>query len=362
MKRRRDISVFGLSFLDVMFCGFGSVILLVMIINSDTLAQRKAVQQDLRGEVMRLDTEVRAGEETMAEIRNALEDVDRERVVAHGRTRKVLSDIEETTTELAALEKITAAHREHINRLQSDLRRADAEKQRLSSEREDAERRGRSVRQFIGEGDRQYLTGLKVGGERILILVDASASMLDETIVNIIRLRNMSDEAQRRAAKWQRALYTVEWLISQLPVDSRFQVVAFNVDAVALAADGTWMEASKSSNLNQVMAKLNRLVPAGGTSLYKAFEHARGLAPRPDNVILLTDGLPTIGQSGQRGGRVSGKKRLDYFRQALRMLPAGMPVNSILFPIEGDPYAPSEFWKLAVSSGGSFMSPSKDWP
>ena len=50
MKRRRDVSVFGLSFLDVMFCGFGSVILLVMIINSDTLAQRKEVQQDLRGE------------------------------------------------------------------------------------------------------------------------------------------------------------------------------------------------------------------------------------------------------------------------------------------------------------------------
>ena len=35
---------------------------------------------------------------------------------------------------------------------------------------------------FDGEGKRQYLTGLKLGGDRTLILVDASASMLDETM------------------------------------------------------------------------------------------------------------------------------------------------------------------------------------
>ena len=73
MKRRRDVSVFGLSFLDVMFCGFGSVILLVMIINSDTLAKRKEVHQDLRGEVVRLETEVRTGQDYLVEIRNTLE-------------------------------------------------------------------------------------------------------------------------------------------------------------------------------------------------------------------------------------------------------------------------------------------------
>ena len=37
---------------------------------------------------------------------------------------------------------------------------------------------GQQIRTFKGEGDRQYLTGLKLGGERTLILVDRSASML----------------------------------------------------------------------------------------------------------------------------------------------------------------------------------------
>ena len=34
-----------------------------------------------------------------------------------------------------------------------------------------------------------YLTGMRVGGQRILILVDASSSMLDEQLVNILRVR-----------------------------------------------------------------------------------------------------------------------------------------------------------------------------
>lgn len=364
MRRRREVSVFGLSFLDVMFCGFGSVILLVMIINSQTLAQRKEVRQDLRGEVKRLESEVRTGEEYLVEIRNTLEEINREHTVAQGRSREVLKNIDRTRLELATLDKETLAHREHINQLQSDLKRVDSDKQKLTAEREQADKQGRNVRKFLGEGDRQYLTGLKVGGKRIVILVDASASMLDETIVNIIRLRNLPDETKRRAEKWRRAVRTVEWLLSQLPIDSEFQVLVFNVDAKPLAGDGgnTWMAANQNKNLNGVMTRLNRLAPSGGTSLYKAFESIRGLSPRPDNIILVTDGLPTLGKSGHSGGRVSGKKRLSYFNQAVRMLPDGIPVNSILFPIEGDPFAASEFWKLAIDSGGSFMSPSKDWP
>ena len=39
-----------------------------------------------------------------------------------------------------------------------------------------------------------------------------------------------------------------------------------------------------------------------------------------------------------------------------------MPVNVILFPMEGDPMASPAFWKLAMASRGSFMTPSSAWP
>ena len=48
--------------------------------------------------------------------------------------------------------------------------------------------------------------------------------------------------------------------------------------------------------------------------------------------------------------------------EALNEMPAGIPVNVVLLPMEGDPMAPSAFWKLAIASGGSFISPSEDWP
>ena len=266
MKRRREVSVFGLSFLDVMFCGFGSVILLVMIINSQTLAQRKEVRQDLRGEVpcawKRRFSPVR---NTWSRSATRWRKSTGKTSVAQGRTREVLNKIDLTKLELAALDKATRAHREHINQLQSDLKRVDSDKQKLASEREQAEKQGRSVRKFTGEGDRQYLTGLKVGGKRILILVDASASMLDETIVNIIRLRNLPDDTKRKAEKWQRAVRTVEWLLSQLPMDSEFQVLVFNIDTKPLAGGGgnTWLAANQNKTLNEVMARLNHLAPSG---------------------------------------------------------------------------------------------------
>ena len=44
------------------------------------------------------------------------------------------------------------------------------------------------------------------------------------------------------------------------------------------------------------------------------------------------------------------------------MLPAGIPVNTLLLPMEGDAYAAAAFWRLAVDTGGSFITPARDWP
>ena len=93
-----------------------------------------------------------------------------------------------------------------------------------------------------------------------------------------------------------------------------------------------------------------------------AFDAAGTLPGGPDNIFLITDGLPTQGTEAPRKTTISGRDRLTLFRRAVQRLPAGVPVNIILAHMEGDPMAASEFWQLAQVSGGSFMSPSKDWP
>ena len=76
-------------------------------------------------------------------------------------------------------------------------------------------------------GNRQYLTGLKLGGERVLIFVDGSASMLADNVVNAIIRRNMDIQQRQSAPKWVWTMSTVEWLLSQLPASSRFQLYIF---------------------------------------------------------------------------------------------------------------------------------------
>ena len=218
--------------------------------------------------------------------------------------------------------------------------------------------------EVTGEGDRQYLTGLKMGGRRVVILLDASASMLDESLVNVLRRRYMSEAQKRAAPKWRRAVATAEWLVANLKPGVRFQVYTFDTTArpVAGATAMNWLETAKQDDVASVVRALRQAVPGGGTSLYNAFEAVAKLAPRPDNIILVTDGLPTQGKSKPRRTTVSGDDRLKHFGRAQQELPSGVPVNTILFPMEGDAYAAAAFWKLALDTRGSFMTPSRDWP
>ena len=82
MRRRRNLSPFNLSFLDIMFCGFGAVVLLVLVINADTIRSRKEQHEDLRGEVMRQELEVDVGRKHLVELTNSARKVDEEFIKA----------------------------------------------------------------------------------------------------------------------------------------------------------------------------------------------------------------------------------------------------------------------------------------
>jgi hypothetical protein len=360
--KRRKLTVFSLSFIDCICCGLGAIILLFVVVNSQNTAQRQRVTEELNSETNRWELEVLAGRRDLVQARNALDEITAELAKTEGLSRKILQAFSEKRLELADRDKQTLASREHVNKLKADIRSLEEEVKRLQAGAKRAEELGRNLRPFPGQGDRQYLTGLKMGGQRILILVDASASMLDETVVGVIRRRNMSSAEKLRAPKWRQAVATVDWLTANLPQDSRVQIYVFNESAGPLLEGGTWLEARDIDRLNQAVEKLRRLPPEKGTSLINAFEAAAKMSPAPDNLFLLTDGLPTMGKDKPWGSRVSADKRLSLFRDAVKRLPAGLPVNTILLPMEGDPMAASEFWRLAVDTRGSFMCPAKDWP
>jgi septal ring factor EnvC (AmiA/AmiB activator) len=109
MRRRKSLSPFNLSFLDIMFCGFGAVVLLVLVINADTIRSRKEQHEDLRGEVMRQELEIDVGRKHLVELKNSARAVDEEFIKAQGRSAEVLTQIKQIEVELANLQNQTLA-------------------------------------------------------------------------------------------------------------------------------------------------------------------------------------------------------------------------------------------------------------
>jgi hypothetical protein len=362
---RRKTEVFSMSFLDCITCAFGSVVLVYTLINAQGGLRAQTMDHSKRAEVSKLEQKVLEGYQKLVVLRNSMVETDAEKVRTEGLGTRVLAETDRLKTELADADKTTLSRREAIERLKADLKSLDEGTRRLEGASQDASATGTRVRGFIGNGDRQYLTGLRVGGDHILVMVDVSASMLDETVVNVLRLRNMAESKKLLAPKWRRTVSTIEWLAAQLPLEGQFQLYAFNTKTYSLATgtEGKWLKTNDPNALTEALEKLRKTVPADGTSIENAFIALNALNPKPDNVIMVTDGLPTQGASPPLMRKtIDGDARLKLFERAFAKYPKTVPFNVILMPMEGDPMAPAAFWVAARDTGGSFMSPSKDWP
>lgn len=364
MRRRRRSDVFNLSFLDCMSCGFGAVILFFMIINATVARHSDAESADLMSETDKLEIEVLDGRKDLAKIRNIFEDLENERVKTEGEAERAQLEIEALKEKLAEFDADSLARIESVEKLKADIEKLEEERKRLLAAAGEEKDPGNNVRAFQGDGDRQYLTGLKVGGERSLILVDRSASMLGRRVVDIIRRRNLPIDQRLKAAKWRQVVASVDWITTQLKPETQFQVYMFNEKAepVVAGSTGVWLQVGEGRALGEVVQTLRKTVPTGGTNLQEAFRVVETLRPRPDNIYLLVDGFPTMGDRGSGRKLVTAEQRQRLFQDAVRGLPSGIPVNVLLYPMEGEFFAPVDYWQLAYRTSGSFMSVSKDWP
>ena len=342
-----------------MSCGFGAVALIFLLIKHNFDHQLEDVNKELSAEVKILQEEITFGKEHLSIIQNTLDVSNDELANAHGLSQRIIEHIEELKGNIAEIDNSNSE--DNINMLKEKIKKLDQAKKDLEEENE---KLGNNVRKFVGDGDRQYLTGLRLGGDRILVLLDSSASMLGDKIINVIRIRNMSSRIKRETEKWRRAIKTVSWLTSQFPQQSQYQIYAFNntFNPILKGTDNRWLNVDDRDQLNSAIKALEKLTPQNGTNLELIFNAINNISPLPDNIILLTDGLPTQGMKYTKKSTISGKDRRKLFHKSIKSLPKGIPINIILSPMEGDPFAASEYWKLAMRTNGSFLAPSKDWP
>src|ERR1044071_8887664 len=176
---RRKTEVFSMSFLDCITCAFGSVVLVYVLINARGGLRAQAESQTMLSEVKQLEQQVLEGYQTLMVMRNTMEMTDEERARMEGMSVKVLQETEKMKVELADADQIAISRREAIERLKADLKQMEEGQKRLEGAAKTKAATGRRVVGIKGDGDRLYLTGLKVSGKNILILMDVSASMLE---------------------------------------------------------------------------------------------------------------------------------------------------------------------------------------
>lgn len=356
MRTRRREPGSLIAFLDVMACGLGAAVLLFLIVkhhagaavepdpveraaaNAETLAALRAEAETLAGRIERAQREV-------AHRTEREDDAQRRRAEDRARLAEIEREIEQAQAANAALRRRVESIEPH---------RAD------------------DVVEDVRGGEEDYLLGLRVEGRRIAILVDRSASMTDERLIDIIRRKVRTDAEKRDGPKWRRTLATARWLLHRLPAGSEVAVIAFNDGATMLHGEG-WVDGRDQATLRALFDELDALVPTGATNLEAGLKALDRLSPGATDIYVVTDGLPTrslsspgllSGCSGNPKGKVSGECRKLLFAASLRKSapPPGRKVHVILLPLEGDPEAAPAFWNWTAHTGGVLLAPARGWP
>ena len=362
MRARRREPGSLIAFLDVMACGLGAAILLFLIVKHHTGA---AVEPDAGARAA-----AQAEPETLAALRAEAKTL-AERI-ERAQHELALRAERETGAERLRTERI-AADRARLAGIEREIERARTRNTALRRRVESIEtHRAADVVEDVQGGEEDYLLGLKVEGRRIAILIDRSASMTDERLIDIIRRKVRTDAEKRAGPKWRRTVRTARWLLHRLPAGSEVAVVAFNDEATMLHGE-SWEDGRDRAALRGLFDALDRLIPTGATNLEAGLRALGRLSPGATDIYVVTDGLPTrslsspgllSGCSKSSEGKVSGECRKKLFYATLRnAAPApDRKVHVVLLPLEGDPEAAPAFWRWTAQAGGLLLTPARGWP
>lgn len=347
MAIRRKTENTALAFLDIISCGLGAVILIFLIIKHNEDFGSKQTDQ--------LKAQLAALVEQRQSISEEARDLRRQNSDTEQAGKSIEDRLIDAQGLLAALRQQNASAKEQNKILEETVKEIEQAEPTETIE-------------VKGAGQANYIIGMQIEGARIAILVDHSTSMTHPTLDQAIVAKFDSDTQRRNAPKWQRTVRVSKWLMANMPAQSNFALIGFNNAAGMLSPGTSWSSASAQADLNKTAQNIAALAPTGGTNLESAVKMALNLNPKPTNIYIVTDGLPTQGSAScSRRQSITPKCRISLLAnvssQLNRTFPTGrVPVNTILLPMTGDPDALPQFWGWANATKGVVLSPSEKWP
>ena len=334
---KRSENSFNLSFIDIISCGLGAVVLLLVLIKDSPFFDTSELQQS---DYERNDT----------------------------------SDLEE---QISTLKDDNNYLDELIAKREISLNISNKELQQLIKELNDIE-----IEEIIEEQKddetETFLSSCALERDKSLILLDTSSSMLDYDYVEIIKSKSRTDIQKLTSKKLNLSKDLVSWLIKGADDDIRINVGYFS-DNVELFFDD-FVKKKEILNDASFTQNLKGLVPSGGTNLYDSFKSID--LKKYSSIFFITDGLPTMGRDSNkkisknspkflqqtkcnRETLVSSNCREKYFLEAFDYLISEnrfLQINTLLLYLEGDPRSVLNYGIQSKSSGGCFITIPKDWP
>ena len=178
MKRqgRREIEEFSVSFLDVICCGFGAIILLLMI--------TKTVEPVLLEEsAVNLDGLIAAREEALFELRGEITEMRRQVSDAEGQ-------LDDNLLELARLNQLLTQILGEFQSTEAQAQQASVESSQLAAARQSLTD---EMERLLGQGFRRetdLVGGIAVDSEYIIFVIDTSGSMYNGAWPQVLRKVN----------------------------------------------------------------------------------------------------------------------------------------------------------------------------
>jgi len=326
-RGRRQIDIFNLSFLDVVSCGFGAIILLLVIvkISEPHVIERLAV--DLTGLVQRLEAE-------LFEIRGDTTVLNRELVSKQQQLSGIKERLARLKGELSDIRgQYTTTRHEHDAQTIIEGQLSSA-KQSLSAE----------MRRVLGANYQRTLARATIGGvpvdsEYIIFIIDTSGSM--------------------KSHAWPKVLEKVREVLSIYPQVKGIQVVNDMGDYMFSQYQGKWIPDTPARR-KAIIKRLAGWEPFSNSSPVEGVQAAiRRFYAKDKRISLYVFGddfargsiqavLDTVGQLNRADK--SGKTRVRIHTVGFPVLfdfSDGLPVNAVRYA--------ALMRKLAETNNGSFV-------
>lgn len=334
MKQRREAQSSALSFIDCICCGFGAVLLLFIL-----TAKSQIIESEIEAKQSMEALELLQNELRIAEAKQQTLDM---KIASLDPKPDAGIDLTSLNAQRAALSKAIEEKNAALSLLDEETEKTEAT---ASKERPSA--------------DKSYLSGLRLQGPRVVIVLENSGSMLAEDANSALQIIRSGNSNQ--SAKWLRAKAAVRAILAAIPKGTKVAVLQMNQTAESLsgAPEDPYIDPYDNNMLIPLLDRLDALEASGGANLLNALTAVRNISERPTSMLLIGDGLPTAPNPTNRA--LTENDRIYLFNRAMSMRP-NFPFNNILFPFEGDPSAAGLFWKLSSRTNGITLIPDNDWP